>query len=32
MILSERISNIKPSPTLAMNAKALSMRAAGMYP
>jgi len=30
MILSERISNIKPSPTLAMNAKALSMRAAGI--
>jgi aspartate aminotransferase len=30
MILSERISNIKPSPTLAMNAKALSMREAGI--
>jgi aspartate aminotransferase len=30
MIMSERISNIKPSPTLAMNAKALSMRAAGI--
>jgi aspartate aminotransferase len=30
MILSERISHIKPSPTLAMNAKALSMRAAGI--
>jgi aspartate aminotransferase len=29
-MLSERISNIKPSPTLAMNAKALSMRAAGI--
>ena len=28
--MSERISNIKPSPTLAMNAKALSMRAAGI--
>lgn len=30
MILSERIGNIKPSPTLAINAKALSMRAAGI--
>lgn len=30
MSLSERISHIKPSPTLAMNAKALSMRAAGI--
>jgi len=30
MLLSERIRTIKPSPTLAMNAKALSMRAAGI--
>ncbi len=30
MLLSERIRTIKPSPTLAMNAKALSMRAAGV--
>ncbi|MBW1740827.1 MAG: pyridoxal phosphate-dependent aminotransferase [Deltaproteobacteria bacterium] len=30
MPLSERIKRIKPSPTLAMNAKALSMRAAGI--
>ena len=30
MLLSERIKRIKPSPTLAMNAKALSMRAAGI--
>jgi aspartate aminotransferase len=30
MILSERIGHIKPSPTLAMNAKALAMKAAGI--
>ncbi len=30
MLLSERIRTINPSPTLAMNAKALSMRAAGI--
>jgi aspartate aminotransferase len=30
MSVSERIKGIKPSPTLAMNAKALSMRAAGV--
>ncbi|MDY6839117.1 MAG: pyridoxal phosphate-dependent aminotransferase [Thermodesulfobacteriota bacterium] len=30
MLVSERIKAIKPSPTLAMNAKALSMRQAGV--
>ena len=30
MLVSKRIRAIKPSPTLAMNAKALSMRAAGI--
>ena len=30
MSLSERISRIKPSPTLAMNAKVLSMKTAGI--
>lgn len=30
MLLSERMKSIKPSPTLAMNAKALAMRAAGI--
>jgi len=30
MLLSKRIQSIKPSPTLAMNAKAVSMRQAGV--
>jgi aspartate aminotransferase len=30
MLVSERIKAVKPSPTLAINAKAVSMRASGV--